>query len=471
MTDTATRPLATDDDPAYRRRLLAVVMLAVMGFGTLMTVVTVSLSVIAEDLDSSRTTLGWIVTGLMLTMAVLTPTGGKLGDIYGHRKVFLIGLAGSVVTTALCGFAWNAASLIGARVLFGVTGALVQPNGMSMMMRAFGPERRATAMGWFQFATTGAPTIGLVIGGPLVDVIGWRPLFFIFSAVALGALGLGALLLRETVRGPATKLDIAGAASLGLTVLCFLLAVTRIARTGVDRWTMLLAVGFAGGIAAFIQAERRAPYPMLRLEYFRRRNFVAPLLASALNQFAYMGGFVVTPLLLDDVYGYAVGTVALVMVPRPGAFALSSPLGGLMASKLGERIPMILASLMMVGSMFCFAAGARPGVLLFIIGGLILSGLSAGIGAPSFSALAASSVDPRDLGVANGMSQTMLFMGIVSGIQIMLVVLGEGPTQGRFATTYLFGAGVAVLGLLVGLLARPQRRVDTPAPRSGVATR
>ncbi len=457
-TPTPRRPLATDDDPAYRRRLLAVVMLAVMGFGTLMTVVTVSLSVIAEDLDSSRTTLGWIVTGLMLTMAVLTPTGGKLGDIYGHRKVFLIGLAGSVVTTALCGFAWNAASLIGARVLFGVTGALVQPNGMSMMMRAFGPERRATAMGWFQFATTGAPTIGLVIGGPLVDVIGWRPLFFIFSGVALLALGLGSLLLRETVRGPATKLDIEGAVSLAVTVLCFLLAVTRIARTGFDLWTLLLVCGFAAGIAAFIWAERRAPFPMLRLDYFKRRNFVAPLVASALNQFAYMGGFVVTPLLLDDVYGYAVGAVALIMVPRPGAFAISSPLGGLLASKLGERIPMVAASLLMIGSMVCFAAGARPGVLLFVIAGLTLSGLSAGIGAPSFSSLAAGAVDQRDLGVANGMSQTMLFMGIVSGIQIMLVVLGEDPTQGRFATTYLFGAGVAVLGLLTGLLARPSRR-------------
>lgn len=461
MTDTDTparRPLATDDDPVYRRRLLAVVMLAVMGFGTLMTVVTVSLSVIADDLDSSRTTLGWIVTGLMLTMAVLTPTGGKLGDIYGHRKVFLIGLAGSVVTTALCGFAWNAASLIGARVLFGVTGALVQPNGMSMMMQAFGPGRRATAMGWFQFATTGAPTIGLVIGGPMVDVIGWRPLFFIFSGVALVALGLGGLLLRETVRGPATKLDIEGAASLGLAVLCFLLAVTRIARTGFDLWTLLLVCGFAVGARAFVWAERRAPYPMLRLEYFRRRNFVAPLAASALNQFAYMGGFVVTPLLLDDVYGYAVGAVALIMVPRPGAFALSSPLGGMLASRLGERIPMIAASLLMIASMVCFAAGARPGVLLFVIGGLTLSGLSAGIGAPSFSALAASAVDQRDLGVANGMSQTMLFMGIVSGIQIMLVVLGEGPTPGRYAATYLFGAAVAVIGLLVGLVARPHRR-------------
>ena len=115
--------LGPEADPTYPRRLLLVVMLAVMGFGSLMTIVTVSLSEIAEDLDSSRATLGWIITGLMLSMAVATPLAGKLGDIKGHRTLFLWGLLAGVVATALCGLAWNAASLIAFRVLFGLTGA------------------------------------------------------------------------------------------------------------------------------------------------------------------------------------------------------------------------------------------------------------------------------------------------------------------------------------------------------------
>ena len=147
-------------DQHYARRLLFVVMLAVMAFGSLMTIVTVSLDQIANDLDSSRATLTWMITGLMLAMAVVTPIGGKLGDIKGHRAIFLIGLVGGVVTTLASALAWDATSMIVFRVLFGMTGALVMPNGMALMMHAYGPTRRATAMGWYQFAMTGAPTIG-----------------------------------------------------------------------------------------------------------------------------------------------------------------------------------------------------------------------------------------------------------------------------------------------------------------------
>jgi MFS family permease len=167
-----------------------------------------------------------------------------------------------------------------------------------------------------------------------------------------------------------------------------------------------------------------------------------------------MGGFVVTPLLLSDsIYGYAVGTVALAMAPRPGAFAVSAPLGGWIATRVGEGPPMIAASTMMVASMVSFAAGSRPGALVFVLAGLVLSGAAAGIGAPSYTSLVVRSVDPSDVGVATGMNQTMLFMGIVSGIQIMLVVLGDSPSQARYAGTFLAGAAIAGLGLVASAIA------------------
>ena len=456
--DTTIDP-ALGADLAYRRRLLLTVMLAVMGFGSLMTIVTVSLSVIATDLGSSRTTLGWIVTGLMLTMAVFTPLGGKLGDIKGHRAMFLVGLAGSIVTTGLCALAWNAPSLIAFRVLFGLCGALVQPNGMALMMTAYGRQRRATAMGWFQFATTGAPTIGLVIGGPMVDVIGWRGIFWVFAAVSLVAWLLAARVVRESARGARVPLDVVGSVSLAGTILCTLLAVTRGVRTGpADLAVVGLVLGAAAALTVFVRVERRHPFPLLRLEYFRRPTFTAPLAANALNQFAYMGGFVLTPLLLGDRYGYAVGMVAVLMAPRPGVFAACSPLGGIITTKVGEGLPMVAASSMMMASLVSFALGSRTEALVFVLLGLVLSGASAGIGSPAYTTLVAGSVDPADLGVATGMNQTMLFVGIVSGIQVMLVVLGEGADGGRFAATYLFGAAVAGLGLLCSLLAANRAR-------------
>jgi MFS family permease len=328
-----------------------------------------------------------------------------------------------------------------------------------LMMAAFGVERRATAMGWFQFATTGAPTIGLVVGGPLVDVVGWRGIFWVFAVVSLIALVLAVKVMRESELRQPVPLDIAGSLALAGTILFALLSVSRGVQVGVDD-PLVLAMLAASVLAlvAFIRVERRAPHPLLRLDYFRRVTFTAPLAANALNQFAYMGGFVVTPLLLGDRYGYTVGTVSLLLAPRPGAFAISSPLGGWLATKIGEGIPMVAASLMMVASMVSFALGVGPGMLVFVIIGLALSGVSAGVGAPAFTTLVASSVESKDLGVATGMNQTMLFVGIVSGIQIMLVVLGETADKGRFVGTFLFGAAVAAVGLLASGLAAASAR-------------
>jgi MFS family permease len=233
-----------------------------------------------------------------------------------------------------------------------------------------------------------------------------------------------------------------------------------------------MAIGSVLALVAFVHAERRAPFPLLKLTYFRRTGFTAPLAANALNQFAYMGGFVVTPLLLgEDVYGYAVGTVAIAMAPRPGAFAISSPLGGAIATRIGEGIPMVTSSAMMVASMVSFAAGSRPGALVFVMLGLVLSGAAAGIGAPSYTSLVVRSVDPGDIGVATGMNQTMLFVGIVSGIQIMLVALGDDPSQSRYAGTFLAGAAIAGLGLVASAIAgassrRPSAPITTQAPPS-----
>ena len=466
-------------DRRYTHQLLLVVMLAVMGFGSLMTIVTVSLASIAVDLHTSRATLGWVVTGLMLAMAVVTPLAGKLGDIHGSRTVFLWGLAGGIVTTALCGIAWNAGSLILFRVLFGVSGALVMPSGMSLMMHAYGPARRASAVGWFQFALSGAPTIGLIIGGPLIEVIGWRALFFCFVGVSVIAWVLGALWIKDTPRQRDVTLDYQGAISLGAAVLAMLLAITRgagLMRDGgvghvvTDPGFLLLVGGAAAAFVLFVVVERRAEHPMLQLRYFRRRKFTAPLLATALCQFAYMGGFVVVPLLLADVYGWSVGATALILAPRPGAFSVIAPVGGRLAARYGERMPMVAGGVCMVASMLAFAVSATGSAIILVVAGLTLSGVGAGLLGPPSAAMVAGAVDPEDVGVANGMSQQVLFIGIVAGIQTMLVAVGDDPTTSQYAWTFVFGAGVAALGLLAAVAARASRRARVEqAPGATVA--
>jgi MFS family permease len=463
--ETGERPPGTD--VRYQRVLLGVVMLAVMTFGSLMTIVTVSLDLIADDVGSSRATLTWMITGLMLAMAVATPIAGKLGDIRGHRRLFLLGLAGGVVTTLASAAAWNAGSLIAFRVLFGLTGAMMMPSGMALMMQAYGAERRATAMGWYQFAMTGAPTIGLVVGGPLIDIIGWRSLFVGFAGITTLALVLGYRVIRPTARQDQQPVDYLGAAALGAAVLAGLLAVTRFSegvqedgpgRAAADPALLALVLLCGLMVAGFITVERRSPAPMLHLGYFRRRNFTLPMLSAALVQFAYMGGFVVTPALLGSLYGLEVGLIALVMVPRPGVFSVASPIGGYLASRIGEKRPIVFGAILMILSMATFAAAAVVDVdesiavgLTLVLVGLALSGASAGISQPSVAAMVAGAVDEADLGIANGMSQQVMFIGIVSGIQTMNVLVGDGAGAGRFAATFGLGLAVATLGLVAAL--------------------
>lgn len=462
----------TTHDIGYQRRLLGVVMLAVMAFGSLMTIVTVSLDEIATDLNSTRANMTWMITGLMLAMAVLTPIAGKLGDIRGHRRMFLIGLAGGVVTTLASAAAWDETSMITFRVLFGITGALVMPNGMALMMHAYGPERRATAMGWYQFAMTGAPTIGLVIGGPLISVVGWRAIFAAFAVVSMIAFVVGARLIRPTPRLEGIPIDYLGAATLGGSVLAGLLAVTKItnlvrdgetASAATDPTILALIAICVVSVTAFIRVENRVSAPMLALKYFRRRNFTMPMTSSAFVQFAYMGGFVVTPALLGNLYGYGIGAIALLLAARPGAFSLASPLGGYLATSIGERPPIIFGALAMLASMAAFAFASTItgaiGVVIIVVG-LMLSGISAGVSQPAVASMVVGAVDPQDMGIANGMSQQIMFIGIVSGIQTMNVFLGDDASPNRFVATFAFGGVVAGLGLLAALAARRPTEVE-----------
>jgi predicted MFS family arabinose efflux permease len=266
-------------------------------------------------------------------------------------------------------------------------------------------------------------------------------------------------ILRPTPRQEGVRIDYLGAITLGVGVLSGLLLVTRFAGVARDDGpaaavsdpvTLGLLVATVTGIALFIRVESRTAEPMLALHYFRRRNFTAPMVSSAATQFAYMGGFVVIPILLDDVYGWAVAAIAFGMVPRPAAFSISSPVGGYLATRYGDRPPIVAGAGAMVIAMTCFGLASQAGRFWLIVVGLILSGLSAGISQPGVMSMVAGAVDPKDLGIANGMGQQMMFIGMVSGIQVMLVMLGENPDDAAFVRTFVIGVAVALVGLAAG---------------------
>jgi EmrB/QacA subfamily drug resistance transporter len=451
-------------DDGYPRRLLVTVIAAIVVFSSSMTIVSASLPTMADDLDSTESFLSWSVTGLFLMMAVGTPILGRLGDIHGHRRVFLAGAIVLSGGTMLCGLAPTAATFVAARMVVGAGIAATMPNSMALIMEAYPVHRRPEAMGWFQMAMTGAPVLGLIVGGPLIEAFGWRSVFAVLAPISVAGVVAAWRVIRPSERGAPVPIDWAGAASLAGATVGLLLFLEQAGSAGAsDPLALALIIGAVGCFLIFLVVEGRASSPMVRLAYFRRPNFTGPLIAQPLSQFAYMGGFLISPLLLDELFGYSVAAIALVLLFRPAVYSISSPIGGRLATVTGERSMIISGTILMVLSMGAWVAAAHWVSLPWIILGLVLSGLAMGLASPSYSTVLAGAVDPGDLGVANGMGTTLMNIGMLTGIQAMFTVLGDGRSPDDFAIVFAFGGVVAALGIIGGLMI-------TSTPRQGATT-
>jgi MFS family permease len=449
---------ASSSASASPRRLLGTVLAAIIVFSSSMTIVSASLPTMADDLDSTESFLSWSVTGLFLMMAVGTPVLGRLGDVHGHRRVFLLGAGVLSLGTVLCGLAPTAAAFVAARMVVGLGIAATMPNSMALIMAAYPVHRRAEAMGWFQMAMTAAPVLGLIVGGPLIEAFGWRSVFAVLAPISFVGVTVAWRVIPRSAPGPSVPIDWWGAATLAIATLGLLLYLERGGSAGFsDPLALTLIAVAAASLFAFVQIERRVARPMLRLDYFRRRNFTGPLIAQPLSQFAYMGGFLISPLMLDELFGYSVGVISLVLLFRPAMYSVSSPVGGRLATVAGERPMIVSGSVLMAVSMIAWVGAAHWESLPLVIVGLLLSGLAMGLASPSYSTAIAGAVDDGDLGIANGMGSTMMNIGMLTGIQAMFTVLGDGRGPDDFAVVFAFGAAVAALGLVGAAMVRSTR--------------
>ena len=452
--DDGSPSVATAPGDRLDRRILATVLSCVVVFTSSMTIVSASLPTMAKDLDSTESLLSWSVTGLFLVMSVTTPVMGRLGDGRGHRRVFLAGAAVLAAGTLACALAPSAITFVGARMIVGLGISATMPNGIAIIMEAHTVARRAEAMGWFQMAMTGAPVLGLVVGGPLIEAFGWRSVFAVLFPLSLAGLTLAIKVIPDDrAARTAVPIDVQGAATLATATLGFLLWLQFGGSQGLLAplpVTMLAVAALA--LLAFVRIEQRVEFPLLRLDYFRRRNFTGPLVNHPLSQFAYMGGFLISPIMLDQAFGYSVGAVALILLFRPATFSVSSPIGGRWATRMGERRMLVVGTALMVASMLTWVFAALWVDLWLVIIGLVLSGLAMGLSSPSYQTAIANAVEPSDLGIANGMGSTLMNIGMLAGIQTLFTVLGDGREPADFALTFGVGAIAAAAGLAGALL-------------------
>ena len=436
----------------YPWLVLVTVLLGLFSVGFTITILAVSLSTIAEDVGSTKSTLTWVITGPLLAFGIVGPTFGKAGDLFGQKRMYLIGMAGAALFAIGIALSWNAASLITFRVLSSAAGAASGPASMALIYSVFPRERRVQAMGYWSMVGAGAPVLGVVAGGPIVEAISWRVIFVVQAPLTLFCLLLGALLLPETERTARVRFDVVGAVLLGVGVTTVLFALNR---GPVFGWTSPIVLGgFVLApllLVAFVVWERRIDAPLLRLDYFRRRNVAAPIAAQFFTNFAYMGGFIMTPFLLDEVFGYGETRVGLLSISRPLSFAVVAPLAGYAALRVGERTTGVFGASAVALSMVALAQLDRSSSDLLVIGALALSGVGLGASSPSMAATIANAVDERDLGIAGAAQQMMTQIGVVAGIQLMQTLQLARAEDGlveSFQSAYWLGAAVCVLGVV-----------------------
>jgi EmrB/QacA subfamily drug resistance transporter len=446
-----------------RWAVLVVVLTGLFTVSVTITLLAVSLSDIAKDFGTTTSVVNWTITAPMLAFGIVGPAAGKAGDLFGHKKLFLIGLLGAAVFAGLTAVAWSAPSLIAFRTLSASFGSATGPAAIAIINRLFDDDERVKALGYWSFVSAGAPVIGVVLGGPLVAAVGWRAIFAVQAPLCLVGLVVAAVLLPETDRLAGVRFDWAGALLLGLSTTTLLLGVNRGRYWG---WTspalIAMFVTSVLAIVAFVAVERRAAEPLVPLSWLRRRNVVAPLGAQALSNFAYMGGFLITPVLLENGLGYTTAFVGLLIIARPLAFSITAPAGSRVTLRVGERTAGVVGGAVVVVSMVCLAAIAVGTPVWFILVALALSGVGLGFQSPAMGATVASAVDEVDLGVAGALQQLSTQVGAVIGSQVMQTVQESTEAShgliGSYGIAYYVGAVVAALGVVSAWFVRSADR-------------
>ncbi|MEZ5249244.1 MAG: MFS transporter [Ilumatobacteraceae bacterium] len=299
------------------------------------TILVVSLQRIADEFDASVGLLNWAITGPMLAFGVVGPAFGKAGDLWGHKRVFVTGLLVAGAFAALTALAWNAASMITFRILSASAGSACGPSAMAYINRLFDAETRVKPLGYWSFVTAGAPVLGVVAGGPLVESVGWRAIFAIQAPLCLVGVVVALWLLPDTDRLEGVRFDVRGSLTLGLGATSILAGISQAPKWG---WTSPLTLGcLAVGVVSlsgFVWIERRVSDPLVVLAWFRTRNIAFPVLSQTLTNFATWAGSS-SPHRLQQGLGLSAAASGLVVIARPLTFSLIAPAAGLVTIRRG----------------------------------------------------------------------------------------------------------------------------------------
>ncbi|MFE5032013.1 MFS transporter [Streptomyces sp. NPDC056683] len=425
------------------------------------TVVNVALPRIGDDLDASLSALQWTINAYMLTLAGLILLGGSLGDQYGRRKIFVIGVVWFAAASLMCGLAPTDAVLIGARALQGIGGALLTPGSLALIQASFHPDDRARAVGlWSGFGGIGA-AVGPFLGGWLVDGPGWRWVFLLNVPLALLCVPVALRHVPESADGRAHgRFDILGAVlaalALGLVTFALIEAGT----------TSLLAVaGVAAGVA-FVYVEKRRQDPMLPLDIFASRQFTALNIVTLCVYGAFGGYFFLTALQLQVVAGYSALAAGTALLPTTALMLLFSARSGALADRIGPRIPLTVGPLLCATAMLLMLrVGEHANYLTDVLPAVLVQGVGMVTLVAPLTASVLASVDTARAGIASGINNAAARAASLIAVAALPLLAGMGPEAYRSPSAFNAAfdrampicAGVLVVGsvLAFAMVRRP----------------
>jgi EmrB/QacA subfamily drug resistance transporter len=443
-------PVALGTTPG--RWLLVVTVLA-SGMAFLdATAVQVALPAIGRELDSSLSGLQWTVTGYTLTLAALILLGGSLGDRYGRRRVFLIGVVWFAVASLLCGLAQNTGQLIAARALQGVGGALLTPGSLALIQSSFRPADRPRAIGLWSSLAGIAGLIGPFVGGLLVDAVSWRLVFLINAPFAIVIVAVAGRHVPES-RDPAHhgRFDFLGAVLGALALGGLTYALIASGEDGL-RWDVLAsaALGLLTGVA-FVVRERATPDPMLPPRLFRDRQFSGANLATLAVYGALGGSGLFLVLQLQDVLGYDATAAGAAMLPAILLITVLSPRAGALAQRIGPRLPMTVGPLVVAAGTLLLAGvdGGRPYVVE-VLPGSVLQGLGMALTVAPLTATVLGAAPDALAGIASGVNNAVARAAQLLAVAALPVAVGLSGSD--YTDPAVFSAGYRTAMMICAVL-------------------
>jgi DHA2 family methylenomycin A resistance protein-like MFS transporter len=385
------------------------------------TIVNVALPTIQHDLNASLSDLQWVIDAYTLPFAVLLLTAGTLGDRYGRKRVFLVGLVGFTLGSALCGFAPSLAWLIAGRVLQGMGGAALSPGSLSLLAAAFPDNRERTqAIGIWAGISGLALAAGPLVGGLLIQASSWPTIFFVNLPIGVLAFVIGWRILAESRNPAARRVDLLGQvlAIAGLAALTYALIQGQS-----DGWTspliLSLLFGAAFFLSLFLLVEARSPEPLLPLGLFKSASFSAANVAAVLLGFALFGTVFFISQYFQSVQGYSALDSGVRTLPSTAAIFLTAPIAGQLAARFSPRVPITLGGLLGGVALLLFTRLNPTTDYADIWWNMALFGIGVGLMISPLTAAVLSATPPNRAGLGSSMVNTSRQLGSVFGIALL----------------------------------------------------